>query len=168
MSELGRSWEHGRLGIVHEHMASAVIRTVLGSIASGRPRHNGAPVIIVATPAGAYHELGALMGVVTAVSTGWNPTYPGPSLPAGEIASAARARGARAVALSVTFPPADPAVADELERLRGGIPDTPIVVGGEAAASYAATLDSIHAMHHATMHELRETLDRLAREDHSG
>ena len=166
MDGIGRAWAHGSLGIVHEHLASAVVRTILGSIASGYTPGHGAPGIVVATPAGSLHELGAMMAVVTALSCGWRTTYLGPNLPADEIATGVRARAARALALGLTYPPTDPKIADELRRLRRELPDTPIIVGGEAALSYGPALDGMRAMHHATMAELRETLSRLSGEVH--
>lgn len=164
MREIGASWSHGSMGIVHEHMASAVVRTILGSIARSHPSTNGAPSIVVATPSGAHHELGALMAVVTATACGWLPTYLGPNLPAREIAAGADQRAAKAIALGITFPPADPGVSDELLCLRKAAPHTSIIVGGDAAASYGSTLDLIRARRHASMSQLRETLAEISPE----
>jgi DNA-binding transcriptional MerR regulator/methylmalonyl-CoA mutase cobalamin-binding subunit len=164
MRKLGSAWQQGSLGIVHEHMASAVIRTVLGGITRSQARQNGAPGIVVATPSGTAHELGAMMAVVASVACGWNPTYLGPNLPADEIAAGAVKRNARAIALGITYPPDTPLVADQLLRLHRAIPHVTVIVGGDAIASYGETLDVIRAKRHETVGELRETLAKLAPE----
>ena len=71
-------------------------------------RWTHAPVLVVATPAGQVHELGALLVGATAANLGWQVTYLGASLPAAEIAGAAQQRRARAVALSLVYPEDDP------------------------------------------------------------
>lgn len=164
MRELGSAWQHGSLGVVHEHMASAVIRTVLGGMTRSQLRQNRAPGIVVATPSGTLHELGAMMATITSVSCGWNATYLGPNIPAEQISAGAEKRNARAVALGLTYPPGDPLVADELLKLHRAVPHVTIIVGGGAAASYSSTLDVIRAKRHETMGEFRETLANLAPE----
>ena len=49
---------------------------------------------------------------------GWHVTYLGPDLPPEEIAAAAIQSGARAVALSIVYPPDDPLLMDDLAVLR--------------------------------------------------
>ena len=58
-------------------------------------------------------------------------TYLGPSIPAAEIAYAAKSRGSVAVALSIVYPADDPSLPAELERLRNVLDDNcEIIVGG--------------------------------------
>ena len=44
--------------------------------------------LLIATPKGQLHELGALIIAVIASADGWNVTYMGPDLPGEEIAAA--------------------------------------------------------------------------------
>ena len=79
-------------------------------------------MLVVATPAGQIHELGALLVGAAAANLGWHVTYLGASLPAAEIAGAARQNRARAVALSLVYPEDDPRLEGELTRLRESLP----------------------------------------------
>ncbi len=95
-----------------------MLRTYLTSTAQSFAASGNEPVLIVATPAGQLHELGALLAATAAAHVGWQVIYLGASLPAPEIAGAAQQRGARAVALSLVYPENDSRLEGELVRLR--------------------------------------------------
>lgn len=116
-------------------MATAVLRTFLGNIARPIALHPRAPVLVVATPAGQLHELGAIIVAAASTSMGWRVVYAGACLPAEEIVSLAIHQGARAVGLSVVHPTDDPILPQELKLLRRLLPGaTRILVGGGPAA----------------------------------
>lgn len=143
---IGDHWRSGKLRVAHEHMASSIVSTFLSSLNARNRVAPGAPLLAVATPAGQKHELGALLASGAASDAGWDVLYLGADLPAEEVASAARARGAQAVLLSLVFPHADPATSGELRELRRLIgPDLPLIVGGQAAPSYDEILREIGA-----------------------
>src|SRR3954453_16918076 len=86
--------------------------------------------LVVATPNGQLHELGALLASAAASNLGWLVTYLGASLPAAEIAGAARQNQARAVALSLVYPEDDQKLEGELFRLRESLPaEVTLLVG---------------------------------------
>ena len=146
VKEIGERWSTGDLRVSHEHVSTAIIRTFLGRIARPISIHPNAPVLVCTTPAGQLHELGSLLVASVAASQGWRILYAGPSLPAEEIASISLHLRARAVALSIVFPYDDPALGDELVRLRSLLHEsTAIIVGGRAASAYAAALHTIRA-----------------------
>ncbi len=161
MHHIGSRWEHGSLRIVHEHVASAVVRTFLGNLALSRNPPT-APLLVGATPIGQHHEFGALTSLATAVTCGWNTAWLGGALPSSEIAAAVQSRRARAVALGLTFPDGDPSLARDLVALRRHVGDTPILVGGSAAVSYRSTLQEIEAHVLEGMSDLRRALRDLA------
>ncbi|MCX6880285.1 MAG: MerR family transcriptional regulator [Verrucomicrobia bacterium] len=166
---LGELWRTGEITAAHEHFATAVIRVVLGNAVKpfGSPAH--APVLIVATPAGQVHELGALLVGATAVNFGWRVTYLGASLPAAEIAGAAQLSRARAVALSLVYPDDDPQLEGELERLREALPpQTVLLVGGRAMPSYRAALKKIEAVRIESLSHLGSTLEDLRKPPNKG
>lgn len=162
MYEIGERWRNGELRVAHEHLASAVVRTFLGNLRGVRETPAVAPNLVVATPAGQMHEFGALAVAVTAESEGWRVTYLGTNLPAEEIAGAAQRRHARAVTLSIVYPPDDPHLRRELERLRRYLAeDVSILVGGRAAESYDDVLRAIGAVRLSDMPSLRAQLETL-------
>jgi cobalamin-dependent methionine synthase I len=162
MYSIGDRWHEGTLRAAHEHLASAVVRTALGSLSRGFGPSASDPTLVVATPTGQLHELGALIVAATAASNGWHVSYLGPSLPAEEIAAAARQNRACAVALSLVYPPDDPFLRGELIKLRRGLSEGIVVlVGGQAYDGYRDVLDRIGALALKDLTELRKHLDIL-------
>ena len=135
---IGDAWERGELRIAHEHVASAVIRTFLGNFVRQHSDTPCAPMLLVTTPAGQQHELGAMLAAAAASDIGWRVTYLGPNLPPEEIAGAFRQNSAHAVALSIVYPGDDTSLPAQLRQLRSFLPPgTPIYAGGRAAPQYA-------------------------------
>ncbi len=159
---IGDLWRQGALTAAHEHFASAVIRIFLGHAAQPFVGSESAPGVVVATPVGQLHELGALLAGAAAAHLGWKVTYLGASLPAAEIAGAARQSQARAVALSLVYPEDDPRLEGELRRLRESLPaHVALVVGGRAAPAYRAALAAVNAHAVEDLAQLGEVLDTL-------
>jgi DNA-binding transcriptional MerR regulator/methylmalonyl-CoA mutase cobalamin-binding subunit len=162
LHELGERWQQGHLRVCQEHMATAQIRSFLGGLLSTSSTRRNGPVIIVATPVGQDHELGALMVAVTAASEGWTALHLGPNTPATEIAAAVAAAKARAVALSIMYPCDDPRLPDELRRLRRQLAaGATLIAGGAAASCYANVLKEIGAVQLSTLSDLRHALQDM-------
>lgn len=162
LQSIGERWREGDVRTAHEHMASAIVRTFLGRMLDAFQPPALAPRLIVTTPAGQLHELGALIAAVTAASEGWRVLYLGPNLPSEEIAGAAHQAGARAVALSIVYPPDDPRLGQEIVSLRKHLgQEIPILAGGRAAAAYRDALNSIQAIHIPDMPTMRTELEGL-------
>jgi DNA-binding transcriptional MerR regulator/methylmalonyl-CoA mutase cobalamin-binding subunit len=133
LREIGRLWEHGRVSVASEHLASSLCRSLLGGALRLAPRPADAPRLLFATPEGERHELGALIAAVAAVGAGADAAYLGPDLPVGEVAEAARRLHAAAVALGVVGIGEGP-LRRYLRELRAGLgPETAIWIGGAAA-----------------------------------
>lgn len=146
LTEIGERWGDGRLRISHEHMATSIVGTFLAAMNARQQARANAPLVAVATPSGQFHELGALMAASVALEKGWDALYLGRDLPAEDMASAVRARGAQALLLSLVFPHGDAAVMTELRQLRQLVgAELPIIVGGQAADSYGVALAEICA-----------------------
>ncbi len=158
LATIGTRWQEGSLRIVHEHLASTIVRSFLGAPRSHSDRAR-APRMIITTPAGQYHELGALMASAVAEEMGWDVFYLGTSLPAEEIAAAARQIGARAVALSLCYRENDSHVLDELTRLRHLLDnDVPVFVGGNAVRPLRDRLVEAGVVCPADLGEFRSAL----------
>ena len=159
---IGELWRDGSITAAHEHFASAVIRIFLGHATKPFASAEGAPVLVVATPTGQLHELGALLVGAAASNLGWHVTYLGASLPAAEIAGAAQQNRARAVALSLVYPEDDPRLEEELARLREMLPSgTVVLAGGMAMPAYRDALVKIGALQIKDLAELGSVLDSL-------
>jgi DNA-binding transcriptional MerR regulator/methylmalonyl-CoA mutase cobalamin-binding subunit len=162
METVGDLWHSGSLRIVHEHLASAVVRAMLGGLSTSAALSAMAPKIVVTTPTGQLHEIGALIVASTAESGGWQVVYLGVNLPAEEIAAAVQHHGAKAVALSVVHPADDPRVAEELLKLRRYLShDIEILVGGRSSHGYQSVLETIAAIQIKDLATLRDYLETL-------
>ena len=129
---IGEAWAGGELGVSHEHAVTGLLRTTLGAQLRGtRARRPDAPAVVVATPEGETHELGALSAALVAAAAGFRAVYLGPSLPAAEIAAAAVRSKACAVLLScIALPQAGRKVAAIQKSLPPGVA---LIVGGSGA-----------------------------------
>ncbi len=159
---IGELWRAGEVTAAHEHFLSASLKVILGQMAKQFATPDNAPGIIVATPVGQLHELGALMVNTAAAHLGWRTIYLGTSLPAAEIAGAAAQNRVNAVALSIVYPEDDPSLPQELANLRRFLPaQINILTGGRAAAAYRETLTRIGAIQTGDLDEFCAQLDTL-------
>jgi methanogenic corrinoid protein MtbC1 len=159
---IGERWRQGALRIAQEHLATAVVRAFLTNLVHRAWTDDSAPNLVVTTPAGQVHELGALMVAATAAAEGWKVTYLGPNLPAEEIVAATLHSKARAVGLSVVYPVDDLRLRTELKQLRDYLPDNvTVLVGGRAANEYSDVLEDIGAVQLSDLQSLRLQLESL-------
>jgi methanogenic corrinoid protein MtbC1 len=161
----GEQWDNGHLKVSHEHLASAVIRSLLGSMVVASPSDIKGPVLLSTTPTGQLHEFGALMASVTAASLGWQAVYLGPNLPAEDIVAAVNQRKARALAISIVYPSDDPHLNLELKKLARSLDDNVrILAGGRSVESYANVLNEIGATRVTNLGDLRVKLVKIREE----
>ena len=161
MDQVGNGWREGTIRISSEHMASEVVRSFLATIRS-RTRNRTGPSIVIATPSGQYHCIGAFTIAVTAESEGWQTNYLGADLPAVDIIQAATKNDSRAVGLSITYPPDDPQLSQELQTLRAGLPPkTEILIGGKSAYAYDEAIRGVRALHLTSLKSFREALRNI-------
>lgn len=146
-AEIGRLWQSGELTIAQEHFFSAAVKVQLGSRVHVYSQLLNAPRIVIATPTGQMHELGAILTANAAANMGWEVAYIGNCVPAEEMAGAVRKFRAKVLAISMIFPKDDPALKGELHQLGRLVPEgTRIIAGGQAASSYTESLLSIGAV----------------------
>ncbi len=158
LREAGTRWEAGAISPAQEHLASGIIRGVLGGLLRSLPRTPGAARIVFATPAGERHELGLLCSAVLAASAGYSAGYLGPDLPVADIAQAAQKADAKALVLAGTAGDADYGELRALTRL----PDRIAVwVGGARAADLRAAIGT-RARLVTSLEGMRGLLDRHA------
>jgi DNA-binding transcriptional MerR regulator/methylmalonyl-CoA mutase cobalamin-binding subunit len=146
MVTVGDRWRAGTLRVAHEHLATAAVVAFLGEM-SRRDTFPGSPTILIATPAGQKHQIGAMLAASTALAEGWNVLYLGSDLPVEEIAAAAQQREVRAVGISLAYPTDDPLLPGEVSKLRRLLPaNVSIIAGGRAVAGYRDQLLDVGVM----------------------
>jgi len=162
LRKIGDLWGEGTLKVANEHMATAVIRSFLGELLVSAYGSQSAPRIVVTTPPGEWHEIGALMLAVEAAGLGWQAVYLGPNLPAEEILSATEQAHAKAVALSVVQGTDDFHLIRELKKLRQYLPEkVPLMVGGRAAEPMRGAFDQMGIISITELALFREMLPTM-------
>jgi DNA-binding transcriptional MerR regulator/methylmalonyl-CoA mutase cobalamin-binding subunit len=160
---IGERWKTGELRPVHEHMTSSVIRSLTYILRNNHPCAANAPRMVVSTPIGQLHELGALLAAIMAELCGWQVTYLGANLPAEEIAAAVKYTNACALTLSISFASDDHIVAKELRRLKKLIGNkVSLIVGGRAAGHFDAILNEVDVVNIQNYAHFKEVLAQLA------
>lgn len=160
--EMGELWKRGDQKVITEHLAVPVIRAFLWDLLRSTQVSEESPKIVISTPSGQMHELGALTIALIACESGWRPLYFGPNLPAEEIAAAVAYTKALAVALSTTLQADNHRLLLELKKLRRYLSnDTAILIGGQAASGIADLLDSIGIQYVTDVAGFRQALDNF-------
>jgi len=131
--EIGELWVRDEIAIAAEHLATSLVRNLLGSSLQPTAASLRGPRIVFATPEGERHEIGLQMAALVALGAGANPLYLGLELPSDEWVAAAVRSEAAAVAVSVvTLTPATALPA--IRSLRKGLPRrVQVWVGGHGA-----------------------------------
>ena len=162
LRRVGDEWHAGRLSLAPEHLVSSILHDIIAGTMRAFPQRAGAPRVLIATPAGDRHAIGAAIVGAAAAVEGWNVLYLGPDLPAQEIADAASAADVRVVALSVVYVDDASRVLSELSALRTRLPATvTIIAGGAGARSIAAELAAIDVLVEASIPGLVAQLRRI-------
>lgn len=155
----GDEWHAGRLNAAQEHLASSVLHDIIAGAMRSLAHRNGAAPLVVATPAGERHVIGAALVGATAAVEGWNVIYLGADLPAEEIAAAARAADASLVAISVVYVDDRERVLAEMRALRAALSSSVrLLVGGAGASLLRTELTAIGVDVAASLADLHHAL----------
>lgn len=161
---VGDLWREGELGVVHEHFATAIITEFLTSYARPFAENANGPQLLVATPPGQLHELGAIIIAAAARSHGWRSTYLGASLPIEELLRAAQELKPRAIGLSIVYPPEDETLRKDFARLRKLLPKScTLFIGGHSAGEYLSAFGKNGAIYVRTLEEFYPQLEKAAK-----
>ena len=160
---IGERWRRGQMKIINEHMASVVVRAIMWEMLRSVSPSKAAPLVVVATPVGHWHELGALASALAAAESGWRVAYFGPNLPSEEMAYAVKRLKARALALSLCHLLHDNRLIPELKKLRRLVGDrVPIFLGGPGVRLIQGIKEDIKASIGDDMIAFRKQLEGIA------
>ncbi|MDQ2666495.1 MAG: MerR family transcriptional regulator [Gemmatimonadota bacterium] len=163
MRRVGDDWEAGRLTVAHEHLASAVVLSILLDAVRSLPTAESAPRLLVATLTSERHAVGAALAAAVAAMEGWVVVHLGVDVPSHDIATAAIASGAHAVALSIVHDADRAHVLREITGIRsvGGL-RVPVLVGGATAVAMSASLGAVGATVCPTFSAFRAALAHVS------
>ena len=143
LCRIGDEWHAGRFSPAQEHFASGVLYDIIVERMRAFTPRDDAPRILIATPAGERHAIGAALVGAGAAVEGWRVIYLGVDLPAQEIVAAAIAGKVSVVALSVLYVEDRKQILGELRSVRSHLPSgIPLFVGGSGALTLARELSA--------------------------
>jgi len=135
MREVGERWHRGEFGIAQEHLASASLRNVFGSLVRLHPARPDSKRILIATLAGDLHDFAILAAAMIAAINGLDPIFLGANLPAREVAQAAKTTAAEIVLIGYSF--AGGSDSRELRELASALPAaTDLWIGGQKSSQF--------------------------------
>ena len=132
---IGVRWANGEMGIPAEHLATGILRSLLGSALQQTSSSILGPRVVFATPTGERHELGALIAALTALGAGANPLYLGIEVPVDDLLSAVEDAGAVALGLSLVTIPTSQATRTILALREGLAGPIHLWLGGSGASA---------------------------------
>lgn len=164
LKAIARRSAQGELNTAHEHLAANSLRSYFEQRLRSVVSPGDAPAVVVATPLGEHHEIGALAAACQAEHVGWRAVYVGADTPARAIAEAAATAGADAVILGVVVERFGGAMREELGRLRELLPrDIPILLGAAHVHEIEPQLTEMGLVVPADMAALRQFLSTRQR-----
>ncbi len=152
LQRVGDGWAAQQCSIAGEHLASSLLRSMLGTALLTPNADANAPHVVFATPEGEHHELGTLSAAVVGVSLGLRATYLGADLPAADLARTVSDTRAQALAMGIAHQRAERTqrfLAELDERLAPGVE---IWIGGprcrDLAGGRTHAIPSFEALEH--------------------
>jgi DNA-binding transcriptional MerR regulator/methylmalonyl-CoA mutase cobalamin-binding subunit len=162
MNSVGDNWNSGRITIAQEHLASASLRNLLGSLLRYYLRLNSEPTLLLATPKGELHEFGILAAAILAISGGLNVLYLGRDLPAEEIINTVKQITPKAVVLGWKGANGSEQSLREIKQLSKKLPQKmELWVGGVDSEDLKQELKTTRAIHIPDFKVLEQHLKRV-------
>ncbi|MEI6450646.1 MAG: cobalamin B12-binding domain-containing protein [Actinomycetes bacterium] len=137
--QAGSAWQRGRFAIWEEHLASAMVRSVVEIVYPGVLKARAAVppagrTVLLASPPEEGHDLGLRMVSDRFDMAGWTTYFLGADTPVADVADAARRLGVDAVVLSSSTHYHRVALRRHVDYLKEQLPGVDVWVGGPAFA----------------------------------
>jgi methanogenic corrinoid protein MtbC1 len=139
LARAGSAWQRGRLTVWEEHLASAMVRSVVEIVYPGVLKAKAAvpPAgrsVLLASPPEEGHDLGLRMVSDRFDMAGWTTCFLGADTPVDDVADAARRLGVDALVLSSSTHYHRVALRRHVDYLKEQLPGLDVWVGGPAFA----------------------------------
>ncbi|HSP06018.1 MAG TPA: helix-turn-helix domain-containing protein [Acidobacteriota bacterium] len=131
---IGDLWEKGEASVAQEHLAVQITLELLTRVRSQfQPAASAGKRILVTTPPGETHWLGARMAADFFELSGLSTDFLGPDTPVAELVNYVQQQSHGMVALSVTHPDNLKGAQAVIRALRRLSPMVPVLLGGQMA-----------------------------------
>jgi MerR family transcriptional regulator, light-induced transcriptional regulator len=162
MNRVGEDWAKGELSIAQEHLISAALRNLLGSMMRMYARAETPAKLLFATPSGELHELGIMAAAMLTAAGGLGYIYLGANIPASEIAAVVRQKSPQVVVLGMVGAEDMKQSVRELTQITQQLPPAiQIWVGGTDSAQFSKGISATRAVWIPDFDVLTQRLRRL-------
>lgn len=130
---VGEMWEKGRISVATEHLASAIVETILSEVyfkIITQKKQNKTAVL--ACTENEFHQIGIKMVSDIFERNGWHVHFSGASTTTEALLSRIESVRPDVVAISLSIPFNLPTLEKMLVKIRDQFPDLYILVGGQA------------------------------------
>jgi len=134
--KIGELWEMNKISVATEHLASAIVETIMSElyqdyIYKNKTKKN----VVLGCVQNEYHQIGVKMVSDIFETNGWNTHFLGANVPTKEMITFAQNLKPDILALSVSLYFHLPEFEKMVYSFRKEFPDTQIIVGGQAFRS---------------------------------
>lgn len=162
LRQIGDRWQEGTLRPRHEHLATSVLRRVIEWLADAVRPAERIGRIVIGTPVGELHEIGAMLAAVASASEAWEVTFLGSNVPVDDIVGAAHEVEASAVGLSIVNPADAGRLGRFVVQVRQQLPEsTTLILGGASAGILGVALDRPGVVRVGDLTQFRSVLSSL-------
>ncbi|MHC1690228.1 MAG: B12-binding domain-containing protein [Bacteroidales bacterium] len=130
--DIGELWESGKISVATEHLASAIVESVLNEMYSGiisKNRNN--KTVIVASVENESHQIGIKMVADIFEKHGWNTLFLGANVPTKDLISFMEDIRPDYIALSLSISFNISTFESTVKSILAGNPSMKIIVGGQ-------------------------------------
>lgn len=130
--DIGELWESGKISVATEHLASAIVESVLNEMYSGiisKTRNN--KTVIVASVENEAHQIGIKMVADIFEKHGWNTIFLGANVPTKDLISFMEDIRPDYIALSLSIAFNISTFESTVKSILAGNPSMKIIVGGQ-------------------------------------
>ena len=131
--KVGELWEHNKISVATEHLASAIVESILNEFyaeISFTKKHN--KKVLVTCVEDELHQIGIKMISDIFELNGWNSYFLGANTPTQQLIIFMKNNKPDMLAISLSIYFRLPKLEEMLQNIRKELPDLPILVGGQA------------------------------------
>lgn len=162
LRQIGDRWQEGTLHPRHEHLATSVLRRVIEWLAEAVRPAESIGRIVIGTPVGELHEIGAMLAAAAAASEAWDVTFLGSNVPVDDIVGAAHEVEASAVGLSIVNPADAGRFGRFVVQVRQRLPESAtLILGGASAGILGVAVDRPGVVRVGDLTQFRSVLRSL-------
>lgn len=131
--EIGELWELNKISVATEHLASAIVESILNELyLTIMHNDNSKKRVVVACVENEFHQIGIKMVSDVFEMNGWNSFFLGANTPTIELISFVEFIKPFMLAISLSIYSYIPILERMIQKIRDDMPELTILVGGQA------------------------------------